>query len=323
MNFVSLTLYIFAMMRKIIITTFLAVSLSLSVFAQYNVDYGFSVGASNYLGDMGGGIENRRDGLIDMKLDYTRWNLGGFYRYRISNRFGVKGTLNYVRLSGDDSKSTNPGRRGRNLNFRNDMIEAAAHFEIYLYKVNDVGGTGRYSSDFNLYVFGGVGAFYSNPQGELDGSWYSLQPLQTEGKSYSLINLAIPAGIGFYYTIDRKYRLGLEASWRTTFTDYIDDVSDKYVAHTDPLTAELANKANQEIINAIHADNPDLNGGSPQVTTYNPGKKRGDPEHNDSYATVTVNFSWAIRGRSKFYKSRNNWVLGKQKRKRRKSRAKF
>jgi hypothetical protein len=314
---------IFATMQKVLVTLFLSTVLSLSAYAQYYVDYGFSVGASNYLGEIGGGIGERRGGLADMKLNYTRWNLGGFYRYRISNRFGVKGTLNYIRLSGDDSKTLNPARRGRNLNFKNDMIEAAGHLEVYLYKVNDVGGTGRYSSDFNLYLFGGVGAFYSNPKGELDGQWYSLQPLQTEGVKYSKFNFAIPAGIGFYYTINRKYRLGLEASWRTTFTDYIDDVSDKYVVHTDPLTAQLANKTNQELITEIHLDNPDLNNGSPQVTTYNPGKKRGDPEHNDSYATVTVNFSWAIRGRSKFYRAKNSWVLGKKKRKRRKSRAKF
>jgi len=310
-------------MQKVLVTVFLSVILSFSAYSQYYVDYGFSVGASNYLGDMGGGIGERRSGPADMKLNYTRWNLGGFYRYRISNRFGVKGTLNYVRLSGNDSETLNPNRRGRNLNFRNDMIEAAGHLELYLYKVNDVGGTGRYSSDFNLYLFGGAGVFYSNPQGELNGQWYSLQPLQTEGVKYSKFNFAIPAGIGFYYTINRKYRLGLEASWRTTFTDYIDDVSDKYIAHTDPLTAELANKTNQELITQIHIDNPDLNNGSPQVTTYNPGKKRGDPEHNDSYATVTVNFSWAIRGRSKFYRAKSSWVLGKKKRKRRKSRAKF
>jgi hypothetical protein len=314
---------IFATMQKVLVTVFLSILTYFSAYSQYYVDYGFSVGASNYLGEMGGGIGERRGGLADMKLNYTRWNLGGFYRYRISNRFGVKGTLNYVRLSGDDSETLNPNRRGRNLNFKNDMIEAAGHLELYLYKVNDVGGTGRYSSDFNLYLFGGVGAFYSNPKGELNGEWYSLQPLKTEGVSYSKFNFAIPAGIGFYYTINRKYRLGLEASWRTTFTDYIDDVSDKYVLHTDPLTAKLANKTNQEIITEIHLDNPDLNNGSPQVTTYQPGRKRGDPEHNDSYATVSVNFSWAIRGRSKFYRAKNSWVLGKKKRKRRKSRAKF
>lgn len=311
---------IFAIMRKnVYILAFLLIT-SVSGFSQYRVDYGFSVGASNYLGEMGGGEGTRRGGIVDMKLNYTRWNVGGFYRYRISNRFGVKGALNYIRLSGDDSKTNNPGRKGRNLNFKNDMLELAAHLELYIYKVNDVGRTGRYSTDFNLYLFGGAGLFYSNPKGELDGKWYALQPLETEGVSYGRFNFSIPAGLGFYYTIDRKYRLGMELGWRTTFTDYIDDVSDKYVAHTDPLAAQLANKTTQAVINSIE---PVEGEPFPAVSTYRPGKKRGDPEHNDSYATVTVNFSWAIRGRSNFYRAKHNWVLGKNKRRRRKSRAKF
>ncbi|MGE0567375.1 MAG: DUF6089 family protein [Bacteroidia bacterium] len=309
-------------MQKIFLTIIAVLTLSFGAYSQYRIDYGISLGASNYLGEMGGGIGEGRSGLADMKLDYTRWTIGGFYRYRFSNKFAVRGALNYIRLSGDDSESLNPGRRGRNLNFKNDMFELDAHLELYIYKVNDVGGTGRYNSDFNLYMFGGVGAFYSNPKGELDGQWYALQPLKTEGVSYSLINLSIPAGIGFYYTIQRKYRLGMEFSWRTTFTDYIDDVSNKYIAHTDPLTAKLADKSSPALSAQIREENPDVDK-LPYPSTYQPGRKRGDPEHNDSYATVTVNFSWAIRGRSNFYKSKNSWVLGKNKRKRRKSRAKF
>lgn len=307
---------IFATMQKVLVTIFLSLLTSISAYSQYYVDYGFSVGASNYLGEMGGGPGTRRSGPADMKLNYTRWNLGGFYRYRISNRFGVKGTLNYVRLSGDDSQTLNPARRARNLNFKNDMIEAAAHLELYIYKVNDVGGTGRYSSDFNLYLFGGVGAFYSNPKGQdVNGEWVSLRPLKTEGVSYSPIGLAVPVGIGFYYTINRKYRLGLEAGWRTTFTDYLDDVSNKYANNYDG----ISNKTTPELLNVINTEeNTNL-----LPTNFDKDSKRGDPEYNDSYATVTVNFSWAIRGRSKFYRAKNSWVLGKKKRKRRKSRAKF
>ncbi|MCB9360042.1 MAG: outer membrane beta-barrel protein [Flavobacteriales bacterium] len=307
-------------MRKQVYILVISLITSFTAYSQYRIDYGLSVGASNYLGEIGGGDGSRRGGFADMKLDYTRWNLGGFYRYRISPKFGIKGALNYIRLSADDAKTTNPGRKGRNLNFKNDMLELAAQLELYIYKVNDVGRTGRYSTDFNLYVFGGVGAFYSNPKGELDGKWYALQPLQTEGVSYNKINFSIPVGLGFYYTIQRKYRLGLEFGWRTTFTDYIDDVSDKYVLHTDPLVAQLANKNDQSIIDGIE---PVPGEPMPTVKTYEPGDKRGDPEHNDSYATLTVNFSWAIRGRSNFYRSKHNWVLGKNKRKRRKSRAKF
>ena len=312
-------------MRKLLVTLVLALITSLAAHGQYYIDYGGSAGVSNYLGEMGGGIGTRRNGIADMKLNYSRWTLGGFFRYRIAPKIGVKGSLNYIRLSGDDASSLNPARRGRNLNFRNDMFELLVNGELYIYKVNDVGRTGRYTTDFNLYFFGGVGLFYSNPKGEApNGDWVALQPLQTEGVAYSRFNFAIPLGLGFYYTMNRKYRLGMEIGWRTTFTDYIDDASTVYVAQSDPLTASLANKTTQALINEIHADNPDLGAnGSPQVTTYQPGRKRGDPDHNDSYVTATVNFSWAIRGRSKFYRAKHSWVLGRNKRRRRKSRAKF
>ena len=310
-------------MRKLLIAFVFITASTFTAYSQYYVDYGFSIGASNYLGEIGGGFGERRGGFVDMKLNYTRWTLGGFYRYRVSPKFAVKGTLNYIRLSGDDAKTDNPYRRGRNLNFKNDMLEATVNGELYIYKVNDVGGTGRYSSDFNLYFYGGVGLFYSNPKGQTaNGDWVSLRPLQTEGFSYSAINFAIPLGIGFYYTINRKYRLGMEVGWRTTFTDYIDDISSEYISHSDPLTASLANKNNQSVIDEIWLDNPGVTP-LPKTGTYQPGRKRGDSEHDDAYATATINFSWAIRGRSKFYRAKHSWVLGRKKRRRRKSRAKF
>jgi hypothetical protein len=317
----KILVYIFATMLKFILVIAISVITTVSAYSQYYVDYGISAGVTNYLGEFGGGEGTRRGFVSDMKLNYSRWTLGGFYRYRVSNKIGLKASLNYIRLSGDDSKSLNPGRKGRNLNFKNDMFELLLNGELYIYKVNDVGGTGRYRTDFNLYLFGGIGMFYSNPKGQApSGEWVALQPLQTEGVAYSRFNLAIPLGIGFYYTLNRKYRLGLEIGWRTTFTDYIDDASTVYVAHTDPLTASLANKTTQAIIDGIEPVEGQPNA---YLSTYQPGRKRGDPDHDDSYLTATVNFSWAIRGRSKFYRSKHSWVLGKKGRKRRKSRAKF
>lgn len=304
------------MLKKLLPVIFISLT-SLS-FGQYLTDYGFSIGASNYLGDIGGGEGTRRDFVMDMKFNATRWNLGGFYRYRISPKIGIKGTLNYIRLAGDDANTLNPPRKARNLNFKNDMFELAAIGELYIYKVNDVGGTGRYTSDFNLYLFGGAGLFYSNPKGQTaNGDWIALQPLQTEGVAYSKFNFTIPAGVGFYYTINRKYRLGMEISWRTTFTDYIDDVSDRFVNNYDG----ISNKTNQAQINNVNQDLPDEE--KLKLTNFIAGSKRGDPTHDDSYLTATVNFSWAIRSKSKYYRSRHGWVLGKKGPKRRKSRAKF
>lgn len=307
-------------MRYLSLIVILILSSSIPSYSQFRTDFGISVGASNYLGEIGGGAGTRKDFVTDMKIESTRWSIGGFYRHKISPTFSVKGTLNYIRLTGDDANTTNPSRRARNLNFRNDIIEVAGITELHIYKINDVGGTGRYSTAFNLYLFAGVGLFYNNPKGQTPGGdWVSLQPLQTEGVSYSKFNFAIPTGIGFHYTVDRKYRLGMEIGWRTTFTDYIDDISTVFVSHDDPLTASLANKVDQEIINQIHLENPDLNDGSPQVTTFQPGKKRGDDSNNDSYLTVSFNFSWIIFGKSRYYKERNTWLRSKNKRLTRKS----
>jgi hypothetical protein len=306
-------------MRKILLTLVFALIVSFSGYSQYYVDYGISAGASSFLGELGGGDGDRRDFVMDMEWNQTRWTVGGFYRYRVSQKIGVKASLNYIRLSGDDKKAGNPSRRARNLNFKNDMFELLVNGEFYIYKVNDVGKTGRYSTDFNLYAFGGVGLFYSNPKGQTTGGeWVSLKPLATEGVSYSSFNFAIPLGLGFYYTIDRKYRLGMELGWRTTFTDYIDDASTVYA--NGPGGA--GNNTDQALIDQVNAENPDHEQ-SPKLYNYQAGSKRGDPSHNDSYMTATINFSWAIRGRSKFYKAKHSWVLGRKKRRRRKSRAKF
>jgi hypothetical protein len=305
-------------MRNLLITLVVILSTSFAGFSQYYVDYGISAGASNYLGEFGGGEGTGRGFISDMEFSFTRWTLGGFYRYRISPKVAVKGSLNYIRLSGDDVKSDNGPRRARNLNFKNDMFELLVNGEYYIYKVNDVGGTGRYRADFNLYLFGGIGAFYSNPKGQsVSGDWVSLRGLSSEGKSYSAINLAIPLGIGFYYTLDRKYRIGMEIGYRTTFTDYIDDASTVYVNDYDGIT----NKTDQALLDQINAE---LYGGEQGVSTNNftVGSKRGDPKQNDGYMTMTVNFSWAIRGRSKFYKAKYSWIHG-NKRKSRRSRAKF
>ncbi|MDB3887391.1 DUF6089 family protein [bacterium] len=309
-------------MRKIIVIITLFVLTATTAHSQYYMDYGVSVGASNYLGDIGGGDGIARPWLLDMKFIYSRWVAGGFFRYKFNSFVGAKASINYVRLFGDDSYSINPGRRGRNLSFRNDMFEGEIHAEFYVYKANDVGGTGKYRTDFNLYLFGGAGMFYSNPQGELNDIWYDLQPLETEGVSYSKFNFSLPLGFGFYYTLHRKYRLGLEFGWKATFTDYIDDVSTEYVLHEDPTTAALSDKSSIELTDQINSEYVgDLP--TPSPTTYIPGRKRGDSSNDDSYMTATVNFSWVLRGKSKFYRSKNNWLFGKKKRKRRKSRAKF
>mgnify|MGYP005988756883 CR=1 FL=1 len=293
--------------------------LSLSSFGQYNLDYGVSVGASNYLGEIGAGEGAGRGFLADTDIGSSRWNLGGFARYKFIPQIGVKASFNYLRISGDDARSQNPARRARNLNFKNDILEFALTGEYYIYRINDVGGTGMYNADFNLYLSSGLAFFTNNPKGQdaTTEEWVSLKPLKTEGVSYGSFNLAIPLGIGFNYTLQRKYRVGIEIGWRATFTDRLDDISTLYINDYDG----ISNKTSQSVLDAINKDTGEDIG--ILISNFDKGSKRGNPQNKDSYMSATLTFSWVVKGKSSFYKAKNSWVLGGSKRKRRKSRAKF
>ncbi len=286
--------------------------------SQYAWDFGIHLGGSNYLGEMGGKDQPRRDFVWDMKLGQTRWAVGGFARRRLNRLISLNAGLMYLRIQGADVLTEYRPRRGRNLNFRNDMFELYLRPEITLYQDNDLGGRGRYRTDFRLFGYAGIGVYYHNPQGQLnnEGTFIDLRPLNTELTDYSQIGLTVPVGIGFHFTKQRRHRFGFDFGWRTTFTDYLDDVSSTYA---DPalLPSDLAvQMANQH--GYAYAQEPTL----PHPRNYEAGAIRGDPTNNDSYLTMTLTYSYVLRGQSNFYRQRYNWIRG-SKRVGRKSRAKF
>ena len=317
----------------IFIAIFLGVSSSLT--AQYRWDFGVNLGASNYLGEIGGQEETRRDFVFDMKLNRTQYVVGGFARYKFSPQLAVNVGLNYGQIKGHDSNSQNPARVARNLSFRNNIIELTGRMELTLFYDNDVSGRGYYNPDFRIYGFIGAGVMkhnpkvrYTGPLEQFNGEVIELQPLQTEGVEYDLWQFTLPAGIGLYFTHKKVHRFGWEIGYRTTFTDYLDDVSTNYASREDvsqdnvDLAYGLSNRTDAEsLANAAeYAAEYDLdvpNGGS-----FAPGEKRGDVTNNDGYLFTQFSYSYVIKGRSSFYKSRYSWIK-KKKRIRRKSRAKF
>ena len=291
--------------------------------AQYRLDYGGGIGLSNYLGDIGGKEKTRRDFVADMKLAKTRWNLNGFARYKMNTVWYIQGTLDYFRIEGDDKLSTNRARVARNLNFRNDMFELSVNNQFVIKEFTDLGRDYRFRVAFRPYVGVGIGLFYSNPKAFYEGSWVKLRPLTTEGVEYKAIGLCIPATIGFHFTIKKNHRIGWELNWRTTFTDYIDDIAKGWAdpSTLSPLGAELSNRTD-ELDPTNYPDNYFNNYGYNSV--INPTNKRGDPTHNDSYLTMSFNYSYVIRGKSNFYRSRySNFFRKKTRKKSRKIRAKF
>ena len=299
----------------------LSILLSTLAVAQYRWDYGVQAGVSNYLGDIGGKSQTRRDFVADMKLGETRWDPAVFVRYKFSPKLSLRGQFAYLRIQGADSLSTNPARRARNLNFRNDIFELSATPQLTIYENQDLGSSYRFKMAFNFYIFGGVGIMHHNPKADLDGEWIALQPLKTEGVSYSLWQFVVPVGTGFYFTIKKKHRIGFEYNWRICFTDYLDDVSKNYVNQSaGSLAATLANRTNELTV----ADKKAIGEPNGWYNNFAPGDKRGDSKHNDTYMTATLNYSYVIRGHGSFYRSRYGSFFSKKKKKNsRKVRAKF
>ena len=100
---------------------------------------------------------------------------GLIYRYNINPRFAFKAVALFGSLHADDATMGTPER---NLSFRSPLTELSAQIELNFMRLYNEKGY----NFFTPYLFVGVGIFSVNPQTELNGQWYDLQPLGTEGQ---------------------------------------------------------------------------------------------------------------------------------------------
>ena len=336
-------------MRKFL-TIILIVCIPGFVLPQYNLDYGINLGVANYLGEIGGtGKANkgtsRRNFIYDLKLKQTKIAGGGWIRYKFHPLLSAKANLMYLRIGGADSLSDYPNRKGRNLSFRNDIFEFSVQAEYNFFTARDITRRGRVRIDLGGYLFAGIGIFYHNPKALYQSKWVALQPLGTEGqgrievvnkkgktetlKSYKRIQLSIPLGIGMHWTLKRKWRLGWEAGYRKTFTDYLDDASTRYPkdptifddgSQDGQLAKDLSNRTPTNLSLPYTTDD-----GQTKTLTYDNygnGSIRGEPKHKDAYMFFGLNAGYVIRGKGNFYRMQYRFRTGVKKRKR-KTRAKF
>jgi len=277
---------------------------------RYRHEVFAGVGVSNFLGELGGGEEEGRDFYDDLDFNATRPTFAVGYRYKLLSVVSLRGSLIYGRVNGNDANTEEFFRNNRNLHFRSPIVEVAAAAEVYFLKENLSskyklrGVRGKLASNLSGYFFVGVGGFYFNPRAEYNGKWVSLQPLGTEGqglregtKKYSRIALAIPGGIGFKYTINKTWSLGIEYGLRKTSTDYIDDVSTTYYDNA-ALRVENGDMA------ADLADPSKTFAEGDKLYITGDGTQRGDSNDKDSYMfgfiTLQYRFSQSKSNRPKF-----------------------
>lgn len=280
-------------MKALIIffVTGLALCISADYNSQYQSDFGIYLGASNYLGEIGGKEDIRRDFIFDMKLAQTNISYGAFFRHRLNDSYGISSSLTVAKIEGNDALTENLPRHDRNLSFQNIITELSVRGEYYFYTIHDIGNHGRYLVNFRPYVFAGFGIFHHAPKAFLEGNKYDLRSLKTEGQNeeYSLVSLSIPFGMGCYFTYKNRFRFSFEMSYRKTFTDYLDDISTDYANESDlesEIAIELANRNDELASNDVSIDE----------NNYSPGNKRGDSENKDSFLTSHLGISYVLRG---------------------------
>lgn len=210
-------------------------------------------------------------------------NLNVGLQMYVSPRISVRSELNWFVLHGDDKLATETGRQIRGLSFRSNCFEISAIGEVSLF----ANGNRYYRRPtINFYGFAGVGLLYFNPVADYNGKSYSLEPLKTEGVSYSRVTPVIPVGLGVRLKLTPNLNLAFEGGFRKTFTDYLDDVSDKYTAPdaSDPIRAYFQNPNNP-------AYNPSATGAT---NKYNAGNKRGNPKSMDAYFLLNAKIEYYL-----------------------------
>lgn len=210
--------------------------------------FGPTLGITNYKGDLDD----------DFTIKFTRPGLGLNLIYNFHPHLRLKAVFFNGWIGAADSVSVEPYRKWRNLHFRSRITE----FSVQLvYEFFGSPRVYRFRPKFSPFLFAGVGVFNFDPKARAsDGKWYRLQPLGTEGqylndpsrsypKPYSLTQFCLPMGVGARWRIERKWDLWLEIGLRKTFTDYIDDVSDRYappdlmLSQMGPIAAELSDRS--------------------------------------------------------------------------------
>ncbi len=286
---------------------------------EYVEPPGWSIGMNFGLVDLWGDVGTKS--VIDHYTNSSYWNkphfMGGlFARYSAHPAFAVRLGVNYGTLYATDEWNKGKALQAatieedafqrylRNQHVRANIWETSLLFEITPRRFNyeSLGARKRFQPYFLL----GVGYFHFKPTAKYidrdrnDRGYVNLYDLNLEatglpnelyGNSqpkYSLWQLAVPAGIGVRWDIGRRLALGVEWLYRLTFTDYLDNVSGKYVdpslynAYLTPQEASLA---------AAMQDRSWLINESVQ---HKAGDNRGNASNKDSYSTFGLTLIFKV-----------------------------
>ena len=287
----------------------------------YSEAPGFSLGTTIGLSDLWGdiGTASSMDHYMNSNYKKNVTFMGGLlFRYTFVPAFSLRFGVNYGKLYASDNFNEDLAKKAksmeedaaqryyRNLNVRTNIWEGNIMFEFAPFRMNTESNRSR--RRMQPYITGGIGIFHYKPQGLYINratrreQWVDLIDLHTEGVGLSttgatsaalpsLWQVAIPMGFGMRWDLNHKVSLGVEYIYRTTMTDLLDDVSDKYV-NPQVFTASLSpEKA------AIATDIYDKTWVLIPNYQRNVGDKRGNSADKDAYSTLSITFIYRLSSR--------------------------
>jgi len=266
---------------------------------KFIFEAGTSFGVMNCLTDLGGRKGDGKKFIKDLNLGNTSPAGTVYYSVSYKNAIALRSEATWGVVKANDAvlkgvKETVSGRYERNLSFRSTIFEASILAEIHPRFFKHYVRNEKYPR-LSPYLAGGIGYFIFNPRAKLQGSWVDLKPLSTEGegfkeypdrKPYKLKQFNFPVGAGIKYKLTDMVNLSAEFIYRILNTDYLDDVSTRYISPSlfqnyltgDQVAQAIALSDRQKELNPTHS------------TTV--GDIRGNPKNNDAY--FSFNFKIGI-----------------------------
>lgn len=270
------------------ITVFICLLFSNYLGLTQNADIGFSIGGSNYSGDL------TETTAISIQQTHPCYGIHG--RLELDPLISLKLQYMFLKVSGDDKYSLRPGNRSRQLNF-----ESQIHEFSLLGQMQFLNFWSEKLRRWNPFLQFGLAVFRFNPQSVYSNRLVDLQPLGTEGQGminfndkYALTSFAFTMGFGIRFFFIDRFSLTCDTQIRKTFTDYLDDASTNYVSYD--LLLQNRGKMAADLGNKIQAQT---------------GTKRANPGDKDWYQSLVLTVSYHFGPNSKYQSRgiRRNQIL--------------
>lgn len=260
--------------KKIILSYLLSLSLLPIAYAQ-RAEIGINAGGAGYIGDLNQFNPLKISGI----------NAGIYGKINFDPYWGLGFHYNYGQIKAADALSNNAAQQQRNLNFKTDLNEISFIGSFNFFDMYSPGSRKRITP----YLFAGAGgvifkptATYVDPINNMV-STIKLRDFNTEGQPESYRNYSpiVIYGAGVKYKKNENWTLFGQLGYRTTFTDYLDDVSGIYPLKPSKWGGVNLSDRSGEV--------------SPSgVGIFSAGDQRGDFRKRDTYLFVNIGISYTF-----------------------------